>query len=220
MLKLAASFGSWRWRGHFAKVRDVQPSGRLCRNTPLKLSNYTYGVKCAADRQLAISTGGLRYGAVWRDAQPGTDWAGDHRGSVDLHRGRAVSPDSSAASPLSVVGLSSSAGSGFCRPNPHRAVLYRSGLFYRHVCGPSSVWNPPARTRSGEESEKNVRAVLGSTLGAAVVYIVSPAGIVPNMDLANSGAVPGWLSRRFHAGSRESDYGSDGDVLLRLLFCV
>ncbi|MDI5568589.1 hypothetical protein MJI47_26760, partial [Salmonella enterica subsp. enterica serovar Kentucky] len=40
--------------------------------------------------------------------------------------------------------------------------------------------------------EKNVPiAVLGGTLGAAVIYIVSTnviAGIVPNMDLANSTA--------------------------------
>ncbi len=46
--------------------------------------------------------------------------------------------------------------------------------------------------RRGRESGKNVPiAVLGGTLGAAVIYIVSTnviAGIVPNMDLANSTA--------------------------------
>ena len=45
---------------------------------------------------------------------------------------------------------------------------------------------------SGREPGKNVPiAVLGGTLGAAVIYIVSTnviAGIVPNMDLANSTA--------------------------------
>ena len=43
-----------------------------------------------------------------------------------------------------------------------------------------------------DNPEKNVPiAVLGGTLGAAVIYIVSTnviAGIVPNMDLANSTA--------------------------------
>ena len=49
-----------------------------------------------------------------------------------------------------------------------------------------------ANTDAVENPEKNVPiAVLGGTLGAAVIYIVSTnviAGIVPNMDLANSSA--------------------------------
>ncbi|VFS16657.1 Putrescine/proton symporter, putrescine/ornithine antiporter PotE [Enterobacter cancerogenus] len=70
-----------------------------------------------------------------------------------------------------------------------------------------------------ENPEKNVPiAVLGGTLGAAVIYIVSTnviAGIVPNMDLASSTrAVRSGLRANVHPGSRESDYGTDGDVLL------
>ena len=63
-------------------------------------------------------------------------------------------------------------------------------------------------------------AVLGGTLGAAVIYIVSTnviAGIVPNMDLANSTAPFGLaFAQMFTPDGRESDHGTDGDVLLRL----
>lgn len=56
-----------------------------------------------------------------------------------------------------------------------------------------------------ENPERNVPiAVLGGTLGAAVIYIVSTnviAGIVPNMELANSTAPFGGLRTDVHAGS-------------------
>lgn len=72
-----------------------------------------------------------------------------------------------------------------------------------------------------ENPEKNVPiAVLGGTLGAAAIYIVSTnviAGIVPNMDLASSTApFRSGLCADVYAGCRESDHGADGDVLLRL----
>ncbi len=50
-----------------------------------------------------------------------------------------------------------------------------------------------ANSEAVDNPEKNVPiAVLGGTLGAAVIYIVSTnviAGIVPNIDLANSTAL-------------------------------
>lgn len=62
-------------------------------------------------------------------------------------------------------------------------------------------------------------AVLGGTLGAAVIYIVSTnviAGIVPNMDLANSTAPFGLaFAQMFTPEVGKSDYGSDGHVMLR-----
>ncbi len=57
-----------------------------------------------------------------------------------------------------------------------------------------------ANTDVVENPERNVPiAVLGGTLGAAVIYIVSTnviAGIVPNMELANSTAPLAWPSHR------------------------
>ncbi len=57
-----------------------------------------------------------------------------------------------------------------------------------------------ANTDVVENPERNVPiAVLGGTLGAAVIYIVSTnviAGIVPNMELANSTAPFGRPSHR------------------------
>lgn len=76
-----------------------------------------------------------------------------------------------------------------------------------------------ANTDVVENPERNVPiAVLGGTLGAAVIYIVSTnviAGIVPNMDLANSTAPFGTAFAQMFTRRRESDYGADGDVLLR-----
>lgn len=57
-----------------------------------------------------------------------------------------------------------------------------------------------ANTDVVENPERNVPiAVLGGTLGAAVIYIVSTnviAGIVPNMELANPRHHLVWPSRR------------------------
>lgn len=62
-----------------------------------------------------------------------------------------------------------------------------------------------ANTDVVENPERNVPiAVLGGTLGAAVIYIVSTnviAGIVPNMELANSTAPFGGLRTDVHTRS-------------------
>ncbi|MBJ3814146.1 putrescine-ornithine antiporter [Shimwellia pseudoproteus] len=78
--------------------------------------------------------------------------------------------------------------------NPHHAPVFEaiSASISMTLWAFLGLESACANTDAVENPEKNVPiAVLGGTLGAAVIYIVSTnviAGIVPNMDLANSTA--------------------------------
>lgn len=78
--------------------------------------------------------------------------------------------------------------------NPHHAPIFEaiSSSISMTLWAFLGLESACANTDTVENPEKNVPiAVLGGTLGAAVIYIVSTnviAGIVPNMDLANSTA--------------------------------
>ncbi|AFJ48558.1 putrescine-ornithine antiporter [Shimwellia blattae] len=78
--------------------------------------------------------------------------------------------------------------------NPHHAPIFEaiSASISMTLWAFLGLESACANTDAVENPEKNVPiAVLGGTLGAAVIYIVSTnviAGIVPNMDLANSTA--------------------------------
>ena len=79
-----------------------------------------------------------------------------------------------------------------------------------------------ANSDAVENPEKNVPiAVLGGTLGAAVIYIVSTnviAGIVPNLELANSTAPFGLaFAHMFDETIGKVIMGFNGDVLFRLI---
>ena len=79
-----------------------------------------------------------------------------------------------------------------------------------------------ANSDAVENPEKNVPiAVLGGTLGAAVIYIVSTnviAGIVPNLELANSTAPFGLaFAHMFDETTGKVYHGLNGDVLFRFI---